>query len=83
MNESGEIQKEKLAEAINYTNYTQPKKMQLTIYDLKKIMDGKIADMLIEKDWSLKKNSSNFYIGEKKNIPDRLVHRIYKETLEQ
>ena len=55
MNESGEIQKEKLAEALNYTNYTQPKKMQLTIYDLKKIMDGIIANMLIEKNKSTKK----------------------------
>ena len=70
MNESGEIQKEKLADALNYTNYSQPKKMQLTIYDLKKIMDGIIANMLIEKNKStkkiyetLKKNSSNFYYG--------------------
>ena len=67
MNESGEIEKKKLADAIYQTNFSQPKKMQVTINDLKNIIDGKIANMLIEKNKStkkiyeiLKKNSSNF-----------------------
>ena len=49
--------------------------MQLTTYDLKRIIDGKIANMLIEKNKStkkiydiLKKNSSNFLNGVNKKI---------------
>ena len=72
MNAEGEVDKLKLVAKLNQT-FLKGKKMLKTMVDQDSLIDGIVANYFLEKDKytkkiyeQLKKESSYFYIGEKK-----------------